>query len=180
MGTHLPNATEKVRHSDDELNLGYLHVLVTRASPGGAVHSPSERTYIPTPAGNSRKGTTGTSVGRRRGVGVWLCVWREEEGEGGGGGADIVHDTRVYPGTPTRIQLIKKDWCQCTSPFGWTDQPGPLKPVPSRGRFQAFPAHPKPRKKIVRLTHLSLPLPRKGCNTFHRLGVGCPTRPESR
>ena len=57
----------------------------------------------------------------------------------GGCGADVVYDVRVYPCTPTVMQLIKTDRRQCSSPFGWTDQPEHTTPVPSEGRFQASP-----------------------------------------
>ena len=36
---------------------------------------------------------------------------------------DVMYDVRVYPCTPTVMQLIKMDQCHCTGPFGWTDQP---------------------------------------------------------
>ena len=90
----------------------------------------------------------------RRGCCWCLCVWRGEGeeggregggecvcgGGGGGGGADRVYDTHVCPCAPTRVQLIELGWCQCTSPFGWTDQPeNSPTPVPSEGRFQASP-----------------------------------------
>ena len=61
------------------------------------------------------------------------------------------------------MQLIKMDQCQCTCPFGWTDQPEKKpKLVPSEGRFQASPEqnspNPKARKKITRHAHFA-PLP---------------------
>ena len=48
----------------------------------------------------------------------------------GGCGADRVSDTHVCPCAPTRVQLIKTDRRQCTSRFGWTDQPVPLRLLP--------------------------------------------------
>ena len=62
---------------------------------------------------------------------------RGGEEEGGGGGADGMYGARVCPRTPTTLQLKKKmDLCQCTDPFGWTDQPAPTMPVPSESKFQ--------------------------------------------
>ena len=78
------------------------------------------------------------------------------------------------------MQLIKMDQCQCTGPFGWTDQPEKNpKPVPSEGRFQASPEqnspNPKARKKITRHAHLApLSFGGWGRNLFHLLGVECP------
>ena len=83
--------------------------------------------------------------------------------------------------TRTRMQLIKMGQCQCTDPFGWTDQPA-KNPTPfaSESRFQASPEqkpHPTPsRGKRLRGTPASPPTPPEegGRNLFHRLGVKCP------
>ena len=56
---------------------------------------------------------------------------------------------------------LKTGWCQCTNPFGWTDQLEKPTPLPSESRFQASPVqtspNPKARKKIARLAHLTPP-----------------------
>ena len=59
----------------------------------------------------------------------------------------------------SRVHFFKSDQCQCTGPFGWTDQPEPTAPVAYGSRFQASPAanstNPKARKKVARRAHLS-------------------------
>ena len=99
-------------------------------------------------------------------------------GWGGGGGADYVYDVCVCPCTPTVMQRIKPDRRQCTSPFGWTDQPEKtlllFPPKAGSKRPQCKP-HPTPsRGKRLRGTPTSLPTPSEdgGRNLFHLLGVG--------
>ena len=36
----------------------------------------------------------------------------------------VVCCTRLSGHSSARVQLIKMGQCQCTDPFGWTDQPG--------------------------------------------------------
>ena len=82
-----------------------------------------------------------------------------------------------------RVQLIKMGQCQCTDPFGWTDQPDKRpyalslrRQVPGVPRCKKKP-HPTPiRGKRLRDTPVSPPTPSEegGCNLFHRLGVECP------
>ena len=51
-----------------------------------------------------------------------------------------VYCTRVSHHSSARVQLIKMGQCQCTDPFGWTDQPD-NRPyaLPSECRFEASP-----------------------------------------
>ena len=84
------------------------------------------------------------------------------------------------------MQLIKMDWRQCTSPFGWTDQPEPppLSPLPmpvaSESRFQASPDQTSPNPQgeetdcEARPPHPPLVRKKGERNLFHLLGVGCP------
>ena len=59
------------------------------------------------------------------------------------------------------VHLIKMDQCQCTGPFGWTDQPEkPLSLFPPKTdsrlpQCKKF-TQPKARKKIARHAHLAL------------------------
>ena len=70
------------------------------------------------------------SDGGERGDEVCVCVWWWC-------GRDALHVCLSI--RASCVQLIKKGQCQCTSPFGWTDQPEKPAPVPSEGSFQAFP-----------------------------------------
>ena len=75
--------------------------------------------------------------------------------------------TRVSGQSRARMQLIKLGQCQCTDPFGWTDQPAKNPtPFPSESRFQASPGaktspNSKSRKKIARHAGLTSPLLRR-------------------
>ena len=87
---------------------------------------------------------------------------------------------RMFVHTHTRMQLIKMDQCQCTGPFGWTDQPKktPRLFAPKAGsRRPQCKIQPTPsRGKRLPGTPASLPTPsEKGRrHLFHLLGVGCP------
>ena len=111
------------------------------------------------------KNSSGRRAGEGRGGGGAWC-WCG----GGGGGADMMFKS-VSVHAHARVQLIKMGQCQCTDPFGWTDQPEPPTPVASECRFQASPSakspNPKARKKIARHAHLSpLSSRRKGGAIF--------------
>ena len=88
--------------------------------------------------------------------------------------------TSVSDHSRARMQQIKMGQCQCTDPFGWTDQPEPPTPVPSEGRFQASPmqtiTQPQGEEKDceARPPHPPSPSEEGGRNLFHLLGVGCP------
>ena len=91
-----------------------------------------------------------------------------------------VSSERVSVHTRTRMQLIKMDQCQCTGPFGWTDQPeNPLRLFPPKegSRRPRCKPHPTPsRGKRLRGPPTSPPSPSEEGerNLFHLLGVGCP------
>ena len=71
---------------------------------------------------------------------------------------------------PTSVQLIKTDWRQCASPFGWTDQPERYK------RPSAQITQPQGEEKDceARPPQPPSPLEEGRRNIFHLLGVGCP------
>ena len=62
--------------------------------------------------------------------------------------------------TRTRMQLVKMDQCQCTGPFGWTDQVETPYVCSLRRQVPGVPGakthlNPKARKKIARHAHLT-------------------------
>ena len=106
---------------------------------------------------------------------VCACVCgRRREGRGGGGGgggADTVYGVRVCPCTPTIMQIIKMDQCQCTGPFGWTDQPETSHACSLRrqvpGVSSAKLTQPQGEEKDCEARPLHLPLlRRKGAQSF--------------
>ena len=80
-------------------------------------------------------------------------------GCGGDGGADVVLHMGVCSSMRTSA-TNKIGQCQCTSPFGWTDQPVkalrlfPPKAGSRRPQAQKSP-NPESRKKIARHAHLT-------------------------
>ena len=67
-------------------------------------------------------------------------------------------NTRVCLQKRARLQTNKTNDCQCTGPFGWTDQPEPLCLCLSDqapGIPAAQSTNPKARKKVARHAHLS-------------------------
>ena len=85
--------------------------------------------------------------------------------------ADGVYDVRVCPCTPTVMQLIKTDQCQCAGPFGWTVQPAPHYACCLRRQVPGVPCanitQPQVEEKDceARPSHPPL-LRRKGCAIF--------------
>ena len=67
----LARTPEQARKKTEEVTVAVELVKPLDHKRGGAVHSPSERTYTPTCAGSSRKGTPGTSA--------WAETQRESE-----------------------------------------------------------------------------------------------------
>ena len=93
----------------------------------------------------------------------------------------VVVRTRVSDHSRARMQRKKMGQCQCTDPFGWTDQPAKNPtPFPSEDRFQAsLGAKPSPQFQVeekdceARQPHSPLLRRKGGRNLFHRLGVEC-------
>ena len=106
------------------------------AAPSSAARSPSQRRgqqecrpLKPSPKGHTQK--------RKRLRDAWVVV------------VVVVRTeccTCMSVHTRTRMQLIKMDQCQCTGPFGWTDQP-------ETPYVCSLRTHPTPRRgKILRGT----------------------------
>ena len=80
------------------------------------------------------------------------------------------------------MHLIKMGQCQCTDPFGWTDQPDKrpyalslrrqVPGVPECKSFTQFQFEEKDCE--ARRPHPPLLRRKGGRNLFHRLGVECP------
>ena len=105
------------------------------------------------------------------GVAVTVAVakWWERRGGGeergecgvlgcwGGGGGGCGADRAIT------CNELKADWCQCTGPFGWTDQPEKpqrLFPPKAGSRRPQCKPHPTPRRgKRLRGKPTSLPTP---------------------
>ena len=74
-----------------------------------------------------------------------MCVRREGEGgggrrgEGGGEWCGQIVTRRSLSISAHACTQLKTDQRQCTSPFGWTDEPKPTTPVACGSRFQASP-----------------------------------------
>ena len=93
--------------------------------------------------GGRRAEEEGREGGRGEGGGwVWVCVVcgvsvcgeREGGGRGGGGGADGAITSVSLSIRTQACSELNAFWCQCTSPFGWSDQPEkrPLRLSPPR------------------------------------------------
>ena len=86
-------------------------------------------------------------------------------------------NTRVFVQTVARFaHKLQTKQCQCTGPFGWTDQPEPPMPEPGRSGSRHDSNQPQGEEKgcEARPPLSQLLMSQGGRNLLHRFGFGSP------